>query len=295
MVDQMILTKENIEKMQNKLGDLSQKIEEMPWFDAAHIFLAKKAMQEKWPNAESYLFTASLHAGDRRILYDIVHPGVAKQTKRKAKSSSLFKEQTHQGKAQKQNLSKTSTSTIKLEAKPETINFPKIDEVASKNKPQEIVLGSNKISKQKEKQVQPSKAQNQQESYTYDPIESLSKKIPEATEDGEAKDFLFWLNALENQITKVESSSPKEEDDIIDRFIATQPKVQKPSKNKVYQLPKGKKQEANPWVTETLAEVYVRQGLIAKAIGMYEILGLQNPSKSAYFAELILKLKKQNV
>lgn len=44
-------------------------------------------------------------------------------------------------------------------------------------------------------------------------------------------------------------------------------------------------------VTETMAEVWVKQGNKEKAIEIYDKLGLLNPDKSAYFASLIDQLK----
>lgn len=45
-------------------------------------------------------------------------------------------------------------------------------------------------------------------------------------------------------------------------------------------------------VTEAMAEVWIKQGNIEKAIETYNKLGLQNPSKKAYFAGLIENLKR---
>ena len=44
-------------------------------------------------------------------------------------------------------------------------------------------------------------------------------------------------------------------------------------------------------LTESMAEVYLSQGKTQKAIETYQKLSLQNPSKSAYFADLIQKIK----
>lgn len=44
-------------------------------------------------------------------------------------------------------------------------------------------------------------------------------------------------------------------------------------------------------ITESMAEVFIQQGKNDKAIDIYEKLSLQNPSKSAYFADKIESLK----
>jgi len=50
--------------------------------------------------------------------------------------------------------------------------------------------------------------------------------------------------------------------------------------------------ESKTIVSETLAKLYVQQGYLDKAIDMYERLGLAFPDKSAFFAAEIEKLKK---
>lgn len=43
-------------------------------------------------------------------------------------------------------------------------------------------------------------------------------------------------------------------------------------------------------LTETMAEVYLQQGLTEKAVDIYKKLSLLDPAKSAYFADLIKKI-----
>jgi hypothetical protein len=51
--------------------------------------------------------------------------------------------------------------------------------------------------------------------------------------------------------------------------------------------------DAQTLMTETLAEVYVKQGKLKKAKKAYEILALKYPEKSSFFANQIKKIKNK--
>jgi hypothetical protein len=70
-------------------------------------------------------------------------------------------------------------------------------------------------------------------------------------------------------------------------------KVEPSSERKVEQLAEHSLEEKDV-VTETMAEVWEKQGNHLKAIEIYNKLSLLEPSKSAYFAAKIEELKKSN-
>ncbi|MBC8486650.1 MAG: tetratricopeptide repeat protein [Bacteroidetes bacterium] len=102
--------------------------------------------------------------------------------------------------------------------------------------------------------------------------------------------------------TKTKEDSPPKEnnlkanEDIIDKFIKEEPKISAPSKTEFFNPVDTAKQslvDNVEIVSETLANIYYKQGNLAKAIKIYHKLSLLNPKKSSYFAAQIEKIKKE--
>ncbi len=90
------------------------------------------------------------------------------------------------------------------------------------------------------------------------------------------------------------NKTQNETDLIIDNFIINEPRIEiKKEFNSEHDLSEKSVEDNFDCVSETLAQIYTKQGNIEKAIKTYEKLCLKYPEKNTYFATQIETLKKQ--
>ncbi|MES1220968.1 MAG: hypothetical protein ABUT20_36045 [Bacteroidota bacterium] len=133
-------------------------------------------------------------------------------------------------------------------------------------------------------------------------------KVKEQEERGELPkqenhSFIEWLKLSQGQkmepqipLQQEPAFKPKVEEKraLIEKFITTEPRIV-PKKQEFYNPVNKARQsvmENDSIVSETLAQVYLKQGNFQRALKSYEILSLKFPEKSSYFAAQILKIKE---
>ncbi len=133
-----------------------------------------------------------------------------------------------------------------------------------------------------------------------EPIEKkeiLEKQIKKEKTKPEKMTYSEWLKFI-SQTGAPKKVKPRKQDpifELIDRFIKEKPKIV-PKRN--YSAPPHESiiksvEEKQMLMTETLANLYVKQKKYDKAIQAFKILSLKYPKKSSYFANRIQELKKQ--
>ena len=125
----------------------------------------------------------------------------------------------------------------------------------------------------------------------------------DTSKTGGGHTFGEWLQELEQMNAAVHREKQEEdrkqdevEPDLISRFIASNPRIEVKEENtrgEVEDLSGRSALEHDSFLTDTLARVYLRQGLYSKAILVYEKLSLKYPEKSSYFASQIEEIRKK--
>ena len=254
--------------------NLKEIIKSFPYFQAAHILFARSLNQSNNILFSEALKNAALYSGNRKLLFELVN------NEDKSIIAAPIEEKTVE------QTTKTEPNFIR---EVETSAFIGIETIAQIEPPQEIIEVT-----QDEPIIEPT-------------VSSQANPLPPTIHFSEEKDsFLGWLNKLnknpEKNDLRQSQISPKiekeEVDNLVDRFIQTDPRISKPSKAEFFspiQMAKKSVEDNDMIVSETLARIYIDQGNIEKAIHIFRKLSLLYPDKNTYFAALILKLEKPDL
>ncbi len=110
-------------------------------------------------------------------------------------------------------------------------------------------------------------------------------------EKSKKKNYLSWLQEMK----PVKNKNNDEIFDVIDKFLKDRPKIV-PKRDSVLKTPvivEKSVEERQMLMTETLANLYVKQKKYDKAIQAFRILSLKYPKKSSYFANQIKEIKQK--
>ncbi|HWK57057.1 MAG TPA: hypothetical protein VNQ80_06960 [Parapedobacter sp.] len=130
------------------------------------------------------------------------------------------------------------------------------------------------------------------------PTNLVNAPADEQILDHQIRENIFHLQSPEEKLSTAHAPEtisfqvPKKTDPIIERFIREEPQIKPPQADKINLENKARKsaEDQLTLVTETLANIYVEQGLYPKAIAIYKKLSLKYPEKSTYFAARITEL-----
>ncbi|MFM7770622.1 MAG: hypothetical protein ACKO8Q_08700, partial [Bacteroidota bacterium] len=111
--------------------------------------------------------------------------------------------------------------------------------------------------------------------------------------------FINWLAGAalehENEGVELEDVDIKKSEEIIEKFIASEPKIT-PGKVDQYnqiQLGKDSLEDNFEWVTETMAKLYISQGKTERARRVYKQLIILHPEKSIYYEQQLKSLNSR--
>jgi hypothetical protein len=133
-----------------------------------------------------------------------------------------------------------------------------------------------------------------------DDIAKIHEKLDSQLLDQQIRENIFHLQSPEAKLsdevkTTISFQIPRKTDEVIEKFIREEPMIQPLQAEKLDLENKARKssEDQHSLVTETLAKIYLEQGLYPKAIEVYKKLVLKYPEKNAYFAARITELEKK--
>jgi hypothetical protein len=261
------------------IEELEQVAKDYPWNSTSQILLALAMNDHGLAGFDTQLHKASVYAGSRTHLFNLLN-------QEKAPAASVVEE-------------------------------PGLAEIPAQQEEAEVVQEVQKeVEEPKRKELDPLSEQMLVDavsrSIEQEVSEDIGTAIPEEKEEHAVEDqksdveaeqlspFSSWIynraKSIGYETSFSESSTPEaSDDDLIDKFIKTEPKIKRREFDELKnnELAKRSLVEDETLVTETMAKIYEQQGKMDKARRAYELLSLKYPEKSIYFADRIKSLSKK--
>lgn len=272
------ITPDNLQQMLTRFstGELENLVDKFPYFQQAHLLLAKKYQQENNPRFDQQLQLAALYTSDRALLYNLFH--------------------------QKYDAAIPSVSPVEIQREEKVELIAPAIEI----KTEKIQLGDETeiVETQIEEPVAITEQEKEEppflktEPHSFDEwLQAFSKIVPaverevENTEEtGDSGDEELNRTIMSNMPLDYLNKKVDEEthySKALDQFIEEE--IEKHKHTPVKPLAEN---ELDPeLITETMAKVYEMQKKYARAIKAYELLSLKFPEKSGYFAARISYIK----
>jgi hypothetical protein len=271
---------ENLESA--NLSELEGLIAEFPWFSTAAIILLNGSKIQGDPNFESLLKSLSIGIPNRKFIQRTV------QNKPAIKTPDNFeKEET----AVHEEMHSRIPGILDLaEESVDSENDDKFENAVLKSFEEDSLLDFAYSSKKDDSELMESETAIGITAEDQD-LPSTGDHLSEGSDNSGQQNFERWLSKLGGD-SKVEKS-PYKKQEIIESFIHSDPGVIRADKETRLEgdVAKNSAEENEGFITDTLAKIYLKQGLYNKAIYAYEKLCLKYPEKSIYFVTQIEEIR----
>jgi hypothetical protein len=247
---------------QSSLPEVEELVEAFPYFQTAHMLLARNHHNLDSVKFHDMLRSAAAYAGDRTVLYHLIQRSGQK----------LHEPAVPEDKA--------GTADEKVEVKE--------DEIGTVDKPVEILTdietGTDDSSGRLADILSRESGEVELDLGTAYSLEEIQDEIIDEYT------FTGWFDHLHE--SRIEPGSGQK--DLVDKFLDERPSIQPDPGKSPDQTDRSEAftKAGDSLMTETLAKIYANQGLYKKAIYAYEKLSLKYPEKSAYFATQINRIKR---
>ncbi len=257
---------------------LEDLVKRYPYCQTGQILYTYKLFREEHLQYHTQLKKAAAYAGDRRRLKELIDSGKGVLVMAPASEGSSV-----------DNI--IATEPVSVQPQPELLPGEQVVEVVLPLEP--IVPDVNPDQPTKPEIVISKPALNEEKVEDDPPVTSGRMSREELL--AIVRKRLAEINMGKDQVQSVvEEVTPPTKDSIIDRFIKEEPKISRPKTNffSASDVSQRSNLDEEEIVSETLAQLYAKQGNITKAIHIYEKLSLLNQEKSRYFATQIQQLRQ---